>query len=115
MQERLVKVEDVWLQKLEVLRSSAAGATASPDIVSTAPDGASPASVLRLNVSGRLLDKNNPVSKVSQDSYERVKLLLSSFAGSQFISSVEKENFDPKQPGILSFDFILVVNPKKPL
>ena len=115
LQERLVKVEDVWLQKLEVLRSSTAGATASPDTVSTTTDGASPAAVLRLNVSGRLLDKNNPVSKVSQDSYERVKLLLASFAGSQFISSVEKENFDPKQPGILSFDFILVVNPKKPL
>jgi type IV pilus assembly protein PilM len=61
------------------------------------------------------LDKNNPLSRVSEDSFERVKLLLKSFADSQFISSVEKEKFNPTQPGILSFDFILVVNPKKPL
>jgi type IV pilus assembly protein PilM len=40
---------------------------------------------------------------------------LASFADSQFISSVEKETFNTNQPGILSFDFILVVDPKKPL
>ncbi len=119
LQERLVKVEDVWLQKLQVLRPAAAGSAASTEAVSEpAVNGGAAQStgpVLRLNVSGRLLDKNNPVSKVSQDSYNRVKLLLASFTGSQFIASVEKENFDPSQPGILSFDFILVVNPDKPL
>ena len=108
LQERLVKVEDVWLEKLQVLRPTETPATNPNAGVVQAP-------VLRLNVSGRLLDKNNPVSKVSQDSYNRVKSLLFSFGGSQFISSVEKENFNPNQPGILSFDFILVVNPKKPL
>ena len=114
LQERLVKVEDVWLQKLQVLRP-ATGAAASSEAVSEALANGATVPVLRLNVSGRLLDKNNPVSRVSQDSYNRVKSLLASFAGSQFIASVEKENFDPNQPGILSFDFILVVNPKKPL
>lgn len=123
LQERLVKVEDVWLEKLQVLRPSESATVAvqpSAGLFGGAPSAeqtadASPAPVLRLNVSGRLLDKNNPVSKVSQDSYNRVKSLLASFAGSQFISSVEKENFNPNQPGILGFDFILVVNPKKPL
>jgi type IV pilus assembly protein PilM len=52
---------------------------------------------------------------VSQDSYNRVKSLLASFADDKFIASVEKENFNPNQPGILGFDFILVVDPKKPL
>lgn len=123
LQERLVKVEDVWLEKLQVLRPSAADATtvasASAGAFGGAPVGqdAAPvaAPVLRLNVSGRLLDKNNPVSKVSQDSYNRVKSLLASFADDKFIASVEKENFNPNQPGILGFDFILVVDPKKPL
>ncbi len=124
LQDRLVKVEDVWLEKLQVLRpsesASAAVPAASSGLFGGAPTvdataGAAPVPVLRLNVSGRLLDKNNPVSKVSQDSYNRVKSLLASFGGSQFISSVEKENFNPNQPGILGFDFILVVNPKKPL
>ncbi|MFA6960353.1 MAG: pilus assembly protein PilM [Opitutaceae bacterium] len=120
LQERLVKVEDVWLEKLQVLRPSAGDLVTQPasGVFGNAAAGAQSsesAPVLRLNLSGRLLDKNNPLSKVSQDSFERVKSLLKSFAGSQFISSVEKENFNPNQPGILSFDFILVVDPKKPL
>jgi type IV pilus assembly protein PilM len=73
------------------------------------------APVLRLQLSGRLLDTANPLSRVSGESFERVKSLLKSFGESQFISSVEKEKFNPTQPGILSFDFILVVDPKKPL
>ncbi len=112
LQQRLVKVEDVWLEKLQVLRPAA-------DDVAVVPEPGTEATpavpVLRLQLSGRLLDKVNPLSRVSEDSFERVKLLLKSFGESQFISSVEKEKFNPTQPGILSFDFILVVNPKKPL
>ena len=112
LQQRLVKVEDVWLEKLQVLRPAA-------DDVAVVPEPGAEATpavpVLRLQLSGRLLDKVNPLSRVSEDSFERVKLLLKSFGESQFISSVEKEKFNPTQPGILSFDFILVVNPKKPL
>ena len=120
LQQRLVKVEDVWLEKLQVLRPAAgesAGRSAGGAFGAAATPAGSeaPVPVLRLNLSGRLLDKNNPTSRVSQDSFERVKSLLKSFADSQFISSVEKETFNPNQPGILSFDFILVVDPKKPL
>jgi type IV pilus assembly protein PilM len=123
LQERLVKVEDVWLEKVQVLRP-APGETTNAGSTgglfgggsSSADNSQTPAApVLRLNLSGRLLDKNNPTSRVSQDSFERVKSLLKSFADSQFIDSVEQENFNPNQPGILSFDFILVVDPKKPL
>ncbi len=122
LQERLVKVEDVWLEKVQVLRP-APGELATAPVnggflggASEADPAAAPATpVLRLNLSGRLLDKNNPTSRVSQDSFARVTSLIKSFADSQFIDSVEKENFNPNQPGILSFDFILVVDPKKPL
>jgi type IV pilus assembly protein PilM len=115
LQQRLVKVEDVWLEKLQVLRPAAEDSVAAVDAGSSASPAAPTAPVLRLQLSGRLLDKNNPLSRVSENSFERVKLLLKSFGESQFISSVEKEKFNPTQPGILSFDFILVVNPKKPL
>jgi type IV pilus assembly protein PilM len=121
LQERLVQVEDVWLEKLQVLRpgpNDAAPASGGGLFGSKpAADGVSTpaAPVLRLNLSGRLLDRANPVSRVSQESFIRVKSLLSSFADSQFIDSVERETFNPNQPGILSFDFILVVDPKKPL
>lgn len=123
LQERLVKVEDVWLEKLHVLRpaagdtpaSAGAGLFGAASAASGEADSAPAAPVLRLNLSGRLLDKANPLSKVSQESLNRVRSLLASFADSQFILSVEKETFNTNQPGILSFDFILVVDPKKPL
>lgn len=121
LQDRLSSVGDVWLDQLSVQRAATATASSSG-----APFGrAAPRSgqddetkapeVIRLQVSGRLLDINNPVSKVTQDSYERVKSLLESFVGSRFISAVESERFNADQAGILRFDFILVVDPQRPL
>ena len=121
VQNRLVKVEDVWLDKLQVLRpptaeelaaEAAAAASSSPDGTPTAAPTVPP---LRLSLSGHLLDRKNPDQKVSQESFARVKDLLKSIGESQFISAVENETFNSDQPGILSFEFILVVNPKKPL
>ncbi|MBI5768168.1 MAG: pilus assembly protein PilM [Verrucomicrobia bacterium] len=123
LQSRLVKVEDVWLDKVHIVRPSlAAGEEAAPTPPPAAPDGAPPApdappktEPLRLTLSGRLLDVANPQSKVSTEARERVKQLLASFTGSQFISSVENERFDNSQNGLLRFDFTLVINPKKTL
>lgn len=124
LQDRLVTVEDVWLEALSVIRPAAAATPGSAgglfggssqsnrDSDASASD-AKP--VIRLQLSGRLLDRKNPVSRVSPDSYERVKALLASFVDSQFISAVESERFDPTTPGILRFDFILVIDPARPL
>jgi type IV pilus assembly protein PilM len=95
LQDRLVKVEDVWLERLAV--ASAPGAP------------------LRLAVSGRMLDKTNPLSKVSPETFNRVKTLLASFVASPFVARVEAERFDNEQPGILKFDFVLVADPARPL
>jgi type IV pilus assembly protein PilM len=157
LQERLVKIEDVWLDKLQVVRpalpepgeqavveggqeqpaagasgqvaaesgqakgdtrQAAADATATPDAVPAAAEPV-PAVVdrppVRLTLSGRLLDVANPQSKVSPESLQRVKQLLASFTGSQFIGAVENERFDTNQNGLLKFDFTLVINPKKTL
>ncbi len=127
LQERLVKVEDVWLDKLQVVRpalpdpGAVADAPPPPDAATPPPDGTSPAPdapkgpPLRLTLSGRLLDVTNPQSKVSPESLQRVKQLLASFTGSQFIAAVENERFDNNQNGLLRFDFTLVINPKKTL
>ena len=95
LQNRLVRVEDVWLETMQVSASSseAAPATETP---------------LRIAVSGRLLDKTNPLAKVSPDSYERVKALLANLVDSPYVATVENERFDNRQPGILRFDFVLV-------
>jgi len=123
LQNRLSQVEDVWLESLNVIRagpsnSGGGGLFGSQDTEETPEmnsDGSPSKPVLRLQLSGRLIDRNNPVSLVSTDSYERVRSLLASFVDSQFISAVERESFDATYPGILRFDFILVIDPARPL
>jgi len=129
LQNRLVKIEDVWLDKLQVVRPqfSEPGAEAAPVEAAATPaaDGSAPVAPvapvapagppLRLTLSGRLLDVANPQSKVSAQARERVQQLLASFSGSQFIAAVENEKFDNSQNGLLRFDFTLVINPKKTL
>ena len=138
LQERLGKIEDVWLDKLIVVRpplpspqeaaemaqqaADAAAATidSAPSAPGEADSSANPsprAAVrpLRMTLSGRLLDVKNPQSKVSPESLQRVKQLLTGFAGSHFITVVENERFDSTQNGLLRFDFTLVINPEKTL
>ena len=102
LQERLVRVEDVWLENLQI--------SAPPSDPAQGLDGP-----LRITISGRLLDKTNPLAKVSPDSYERVKTLLANIVDSPFVSDVENERFDNRQPGILQFDFVLVGQADHPL
>ncbi|MSU24934.1 MAG: fimbrial assembly protein [Opitutus sp.] len=117
LQTRLVKIEDVWLDKLQVVRPPPAEPGAEAAATAAAAGGAPARLVppLKLTLSGRLLDVANPQSRVSPEARERVKQLLASFTGSQFIASVENEKFDNNQNGLLRFDFTLVINPKKTL
>ena len=96
LQERFTAVEDVWLENLQTL----------------APTGDAP---MKLTVSGRMLDRTNPLAKVSPETVQRVQALLKGLAGSPFVAAVEGERFDNSRPGILKFDFILVTNPARPL
>jgi len=119
LQARLSRVEDVWLDRLEVLRPRDPSVRQSALAASVFAGLTAPTSdevpELRLHLTGRLLDKNNPLARVSVESQNRVKTLLSSFVESDFIIRLENERFDNSRPGLLQFDFILVVNPKRPL
>lgn len=138
LQERLVKIEDVWLDRVQVERpepldpaaaeAAAAEAAAQAQAQAAAqpppadgsqpqpdPNAPPPLPPVRMKLSGRLLDVSNPQSRVSPEATERVRKLLASFKSSQFIQSVEKERFDNTQNGLLRFDFELVINPKKTL
>lgn len=130
LQERLVEIEDVWLDRLQVLRPPPPDPSALAEVPPPEPPPAdgqpapapSPDAVVvpkgppvRLALSGRLLDVRNPQSKVSPESLQRVKELLTSFTDSQFITAVENERFDTNQNGLLRFDFTLVINPRKTL
>lgn len=122
LQDRLTSVGDVWLDQLKVQRPTVSTASRTTrglfDRAATPQAGAAGdkvPEVIRLQVSGRLMDFENPVSRVSPESERRVMSLLDSFVGSRFISAVESKRFNADQPGILRFDFILVVDPKRPL
>jgi type IV pilus assembly protein PilM len=118
LQSRLVKVEDVWLERLQVVRASRADEVAAPVPDPNAAGDANAAPKLpplRLTLSGKLLDVANPQSRVSSESLTRAKALLASFTSSQFIAAVENERFDNSQNGLLRFDFTVVINPQKPL
>ncbi len=95
LQDRLVKVEDVWLEKLQTI-PPAAGVP------------------MKLAISGRMLDKTNPLTKVSPETFSRVKTLLAGITDLPSVSGVEGERFDNSQPGILKFDFVLVTDPAHP-
>ena len=97
LQERLGRVEDVWLEKLQVIPAPAAG-----------PE--------KLAISGRLLDRANPVSKVGVEATNRVKALLQDINLSPYWQVAEEgQRFDHTRPGTLKFDFILVISPHHPL
>jgi type IV pilus assembly protein PilM len=96
LQEQLVKVEDVWLERLQ-----------------TIPAGAG--TPMKLVISGCMLDKTNPLAKDSPETFARVKDLLTGLVELPAVSAVDEERFDNSQPGILRFDFVVVVDPAQPL
>lgn len=122
LQERLVDVEDVWLDRLAIAgqqrqeQEPRGRGGLFEDAREQQPRRSSGrGEQVRLNVSGRLLDRQNPMSRVSSDSQQRVNALLASFADSEFVASVENERFDPSEPGILRFEVVLVLNPDRRL
>jgi type IV pilus assembly protein PilM len=119
LQHRLYEAEDVWLDNLKVVQIESTPGAAVSEPASSDSATVPLAPTLRLEISGRLLDRTHPLAQVSLESSNKVKDLLKTFATSPFILSEAKETMPPKfnseQPGILKFDFNLVVNPKKPL
>ena len=95
LQSSLGQTGDVWLERLQALPMAEA-----------AEDR------LRLRISGRLLDRENPLTRVSQNSYQRATALLVRFVESPRITAIEGERFDASEPGMLRFDFTLVINPR---
>lgn len=90
LQERLRTVEDVWLEKVQIM---------PPQNAET----------LKLSVSGRMLDRAHPLEKTSAEIFARVRNLLATLADESVASAIETERFDNHQPGILGFDFVLVI------
>mgnify|MGYP002631129651 CR=1 FL=1 len=103
MQSRLESVGDVWLESMIILPIS----PLSSDTEEGAP--------LRLGLSGKLLDIENPTTKASSASRERVNQLLQSFGESKYVQDISAGGFDKSQPGILKFELTIVINEEEAL
>jgi type IV pilus assembly protein PilM len=116
LQERLNRVEDVWLDQLEVLPAGSSEAVEPAGVGwGAVPSADALAQPLRLALAGRMLDRTNPTSHVSDDANRRVVALLAGLGESPFVSGVERERYDASQPGVLRFEFVLVGQPARPL
>ena len=99
LQAGLVAVEDVWLDRMQLLpetHGQQLGDSADP--------------VLAMALNGRLLDVSGSMAKVNPEANERVRRLLAEFRESGFVCEVTDERFDAREPGILRFEFTLVLN-----
>lgn len=92
LQGRLGAVEDAWLDSLQM---APAAADQPRKIVLT----------------GRVLDRENPRSRLGPAAVTRVRALLADLAESPFVAAVENERFDPAQPGVIGFGVTLVIKP----
>jgi type IV pilus assembly protein PilM len=95
LEQRLNRVEDVWFDKLSVMPVPGEGP-------------------LKLAVSGRVLDRDH-LNMGSVTTFQRVKTVATSLMESPFVQAIEDERFDRNQPGVLVFDWVLVMDATKPL
>ena len=111
VQARLTSVEDVWIDRLDVVRPTSSNGQA----VRFSDRNPSENTNVRFRIEGRLIDVGSPLSTVSQTSNQRVNELLARLSDSEFVSALENERFDASTPGILKFNFTLVMNEERPL
>ncbi len=113
LQGKLIEVGDVWLDDLQVLRST----PADPVVGTEEPDpdkDKKPRPVYKLKLKGTMIDRDHPISTVSPEIEERATKLLESIKSSPFIKAVEGKKLDSK-PGLLLFEIILEVDSQKRL
>jgi type IV pilus assembly protein PilM len=105
LQTRLGAVEDVWLDRMEVVPPAQIPTKAK----------LLPVPPLRLAISGRILEQPIRHGSESGGAAARLKALMTSLDGSPFVATVDDERFDHSQPGLLRFEFILGSKPGQPL
>ncbi|MFP4281973.1 MAG: hypothetical protein ACLFU2_05070 [Opitutales bacterium] len=113
LQARLMAVENIWIDRLEVLpRPSPApaatgGVTTSSAGKTTPLEAAASGAARRLRLEGRLLDPAHPLERVSPAMQMRVNELFDGLAASPYVEAVEDKRFETLEGGLLQFGFTL--------
>lgn len=122
LQDRLQKVQDVWLDSLEVVRLPEGMNTFDPRELEKLGDDLEGIDInYRLKISGRMLlraEGSNSVGLDPRVASQRVKGFIRSITELDFIEGVVGEpEFPPEESTdrILKFYFTLKVNPERPL
>jgi type IV pilus assembly protein PilM len=123
LQGRLVRTEDAWLERLQILppvkddpRGRRTPVTRNPEAhpTSRGAGGEAPsAPSWRLLLGGCLFDAVQPLAKPGAGSYLRARMLLAELRASPFCAAVESERFESSQPGMLRFEITLVIVPQR--
>ena len=110
-QARLARAGGVWLDTLQLLPTSDAGATGGSGTLfghAPATDASGRVVRLRLAITGCALDPGID----GRRGLERVRELLRDWATAETVAAVEAERFDAGEPGLLRFGCVLVLKPE---
>lgn len=101
LQTRLLGVENVWFDQLELNLPEVSG-EATEDDVEPMP--------YRLVLTGRLLDPNHPLERVSAEMQARVNDLIDRLENSRYITTVTEKRFEPLDGGLLQFSLTMTMS-----
>lgn len=119
LQERFASVQDVWLDRLQILAPDAresSGVTAATAQADVKPRGGSPglpeaATGVRLLIVGSLFDVDKLTAGAGDEPSPKANLLLAVLRASSLVGAVEREQFAGGQPGLISFEITLRLAP----
>jgi type IV pilus assembly protein PilM len=117
LQDRLVSIGDVWIESLQVERREDTNASGSGvrSAVPSATAGNDESGPLVLQLEGRVIDRDNPLSRVSEDLKKKAEKFIQTMGSSPFLNEVTLKRYDDTMPGILRFEFTISINPERPL
>jgi type IV pilus assembly protein PilM len=109
LQDALAAVGDTWLDGFRFVArptesSGSNSAPIGPEMLAQ-----------RVRVTGWMLDRLRPTEKVSAEVHARGKQLLANIAKTSSVRAIEDERFDYSRPGLVRFEFTIVLDPKTPL
>jgi len=120
LQERFASVQDVWLDRLQILAPDAressgapAAVTAQSDVKprSGSPEPPEAATGVRLLIVGSLFDVDKLTAGAGDEPSPKADLLLAALRASPLVGAVEREQFAGGQPGLISFEITLRLAP----